>query len=223
MVVEIAKNKKYLIILSIIILIYIVSFSVMSILKHYTFHSTAYDLSIADYELKHISNGEFNYINEISDELFEFHFRPINFLLVPFYWLYPHVETLLIIQSLLLGIGALPIYLLLTVEGIPTIDRASNTSIILSKFSRGSESLRDAMNFSLFGSINFIIMMTLHVTLYLYNRNSASIVCMYILIHMLKAGGTGTILITPLYFLFLLISINSIRFKWVFPSKGANI
>jgi len=111
--VEIAKNKKYLIILFIIIFIYVVSFSVMSILKHYTFHSTALDLSIADYELKHLSKGEFNYsIESLGIRLFEDHFRPINFLLVPFYWIYPRIETLLIIQSFFLGIGALPLYLL---------------------------------------------------------------------------------------------------------------
>jgi len=107
------KNKKYLVILFLMILIYVALFSAMSILKHYAFHSTAFDLSIVDYELKHLSKGEFNYSNEISNvRLFTDHFRPINFLLVPFYWLYPHVETLLIIQSLFLGLGALPIYLL---------------------------------------------------------------------------------------------------------------
>ena len=95
------------------IFVYVTLFSTMSILKHYAFHSTAFDLSIADYELKHISKGEFYYNNEINDEkLFELHFRPINFLLVPFYWIWPHAETLLIIQSLFLGLGAFPLYLL---------------------------------------------------------------------------------------------------------------
>ena len=111
--IKINKNKKYLIILFLIIFNYTILFSVMSISKHHAFHSTAVDLSIAEYELKHLSKGEFNYTNEISNEkLFEWHFRPINFLLVPFYWIYPHAETLLILQSLFLGLGALPIYLL---------------------------------------------------------------------------------------------------------------
>ncbi|MBL7148254.1 MAG: DUF2079 domain-containing protein [Nanoarchaeota archaeon] len=113
MVVEIAKNKKYLIILFLIIFIYFVSFSVMSILKHYTFHSTALDLSTFHYELDHISKGEFHYVNEIMGvKLFADHFYPINFLFIPFYWIWPHVETLLVIQSFFLGLGALPLYLL---------------------------------------------------------------------------------------------------------------
>ena len=64
MVVEIKKNKKieisrkYVIILFSIIFIYIVLFSVMSVLKHYAFRSTALDLSTFDYEFKHISRGE---------------------------------------------------------------------------------------------------------------------------------------------------------------------
>lgn len=111
--IKINKNKKYLIILFSMIFIYIVLFSVMSILKHHAFHSTAFDLSVVDYELKHVSKGELYYTNEISGErLFELHFRPINFLLVPFYWIYPNAETLLILQSLFLGLGALPIYLI---------------------------------------------------------------------------------------------------------------
>ncbi|MBC8229250.1 DUF2079 domain-containing protein, partial [bacterium] len=60
------------------------------------------DLSTFDYEFRHLSKGEFDYTNEIIGvKLFVDHFYPMNFLLVPFYWIYPHVETLLVIQSLL--------------------------------------------------------------------------------------------------------------------------
>jgi hypothetical protein len=142
----------------------------------------------------------------------------ISLILIIVFYLIVHKKTILLMLLL-----AFPIYLLLTVEGIPTIDRVTNTSIILSKFSVESESLRNVFDLSILSVTNFIIMMILHVSLYLYNRNAASIVCMYILFHMLKGGGAGTILITPLYVLFLLISINSVRFKWMFPSKGAAI
>ncbi len=42
---------------------------------------------------------------------FGFHFSPILFLLLPIYYLLPGAGTLLIIQSFLLALGALPIYL----------------------------------------------------------------------------------------------------------------
>ena len=107
------KNKKYLTILFLIIFTYVMLFSVMSILKHYAFRSTALDLSTFDYEFRHLSKGEFDYTNEIIGvKLFVDHFYPMNFLLVPFYWIYPHVETLLVIQSLFLGLGAFPLYLI---------------------------------------------------------------------------------------------------------------
>jgi len=46
-------------------------------------------------------------INYIGD-----HFSPIFYLVVPFYALYPDAKTLLVLQSLALGIGAIPVYLL---------------------------------------------------------------------------------------------------------------
>lgn len=111
--VKINKDKKYLIILFSLISIYVLFFSVMSILKHYSFHSTAYDLATAYDDVRHLSMGDFNYKRELHDsKIFADHFNPINLLLVPFYWIYPHTEILLIIQSLFLGIGAWPIYLL---------------------------------------------------------------------------------------------------------------
>jgi len=39
------------------------------------------------------------------------HFSPILFLLVPFYWLFPHIETFLVIGSAALALAAWPIYL----------------------------------------------------------------------------------------------------------------
>lgn len=40
------------------------------------------------------------------------HFTPIFFAIVPFYYAYPHPETLLVIQTIALTLGAWPIYLL---------------------------------------------------------------------------------------------------------------
>jgi uncharacterized membrane protein len=40
------------------------------------------------------------------------HFSPAFWLIVPFYYAYPHPETLLVIQTLVLALGAWPVYLL---------------------------------------------------------------------------------------------------------------
>jgi hypothetical protein len=94
-------------------------------------------------------------------------------------------------------------------------------SIITEKFSANSHSLQVAREFSALPLFNTLFMMSLHSILYFYNRNPASLVCLYILVHMLKGGGSGEILITPLYFFFLLVSLNSIRLKKyiLFPNK----
>ena len=109
---SIKKDKKDFIILFLLIFTYVVLFSFMSVLKHHNFTSLM-DLAMNEREIRHLSKGEFSYTNQITKtRLFEDHFRPINFLLVPFYWIYPHTETLLILQSFFLGLGALPIYLI---------------------------------------------------------------------------------------------------------------
>ena len=95
------------------IFIYVALFSVMSILKHYSFHSTALDLAGYEIEIKHLSKGEFQFTNQISGtKLFVDHFHPISFFLIPFYWISPTTEALLMIQSFFLGLGALSLYLL---------------------------------------------------------------------------------------------------------------
>jgi uncharacterized membrane protein len=43
---------------------------------------------------------------------FNDHFSPVYLLLMPFYWLFPHPETLLVLQTLALALAVVPIYLL---------------------------------------------------------------------------------------------------------------
>jgi hypothetical protein len=96
----------------------------------------------------------------------------------------------------------------------------SEFTIIAEKFSEDSQSLEAATKFKVLSVTNFISMMTMHSLLYLYNRSAASLVCIYLLLHMLKGGGSTDILITPLYFLFLLISLSTIKFNIIKASHG---
>jgi len=100
------------------IIIYTVFFSGYTILKHRTYNSFAWDLGIMNQALwtKVNINKVFYYTCEKylvkSGSYFGIHFAPILYCAIPIYRTAPRPETLLVIQSLLLGAAALPIYLL---------------------------------------------------------------------------------------------------------------
>jgi len=84
---------------------------VTALLQHNAF-GTGYDLGIYDQTLWNLSQGRV-WMTTLVYETNGFydHFEPILVLLLPFYWLWPDVRVLLIVQSLALALGALPIYL----------------------------------------------------------------------------------------------------------------
>lgn len=99
------------------ILIYSVVFSHYSIMKHYSFRSNAWDLGILVQSITSATKGElFNNNVELyfspTGSYFGVHFSPILLAVVPFFHLIPKVETVLIIQSIILALGAIPIYLI---------------------------------------------------------------------------------------------------------------
>ncbi|RLI28400.1 MAG: hypothetical protein DRO46_04085, partial [Candidatus Hecatellales archaeon] len=90
--------------------------SYMTILKHYAFRSTAWDLGIFMQALWTTSHGYgiLYYTPELhvnpSGCFLGQHFSPILFLLVPIYAVFPAAETLLILQALVLAAAAVPLY-----------------------------------------------------------------------------------------------------------------
>lgn len=105
--------------LGIAVSIYILVFSYFTILRHLFFQSSAWDLGIFMQSLYTTSfHGKiFAYTLEQpvvnpSGSFFGIHFSPILFLLVPLYRLAPFAETLLILQSFILAIGAFVLYLI---------------------------------------------------------------------------------------------------------------
>ncbi len=100
------------------ILLYGVIFSYYTLLKHYSFNSYAWDLGIFNQALyttlfygKLLYYTADQFLNP-SGSYLAFHFSPILFVLLPFYAIYPSAETLLVIKSFLLALGALPLFLL---------------------------------------------------------------------------------------------------------------
>ena len=97
---------------------YVITFSYFTIMKHYAFRTNAWDVGgFAQAFWTTLRFGKvFEYNVEFyltsSKSFFGIHFSPILYAVLPFYALYPRTETLLIIQTVILALAALPVYLL---------------------------------------------------------------------------------------------------------------
>ncbi|MCD4760613.1 DUF2079 domain-containing protein [bacterium] len=92
------------------IFIYIIFFSIACLIKYYNFHYNVYDLAIFNQVFFNTLQGcwfemTINLNNYLGD-----HFAPIIILLLPFYWLKQSPESLLVLQSVILGLSAWPLY-----------------------------------------------------------------------------------------------------------------
>ncbi|MEA2036095.1 MAG: DUF2079 domain-containing protein [Nanoarchaeota archaeon] len=93
------------------IITYFVLFSTLSILKHESFFSTAHDLGVYDqsvwgYRNLHLTDSVGG------TPILAGHVQPILFIMSLFYLIYSSPITLLVIQSFMIALGALPLYLL---------------------------------------------------------------------------------------------------------------
>lgn len=99
------------------VLIYSVIFSYYTIMRHYSFRSYAWDLGLLTQSITSATKGKL-FVNNVepyfspSGSYFGVHFSPILFTIIPFFALAPNVETVLILQSIVLGLGAVPTYLI---------------------------------------------------------------------------------------------------------------
>lgn len=95
---------------------YTLCFSYFTLLNDYTFNTYGWDLGIFNQAFwTTLHNGKFFYytaelIANPSGSFFGVHFSPILFLLLPVYALYPARQTLLVVQSLVLALGVVPLY-----------------------------------------------------------------------------------------------------------------
>ena len=96
--------------------IYIIGLSTVTILKNHVFLTSGFDLGIFNqsfwttlFENRFFySTGDLSF--NPSGIFFGVHFSPIVFVLLPFYAIYPSVEILLVMQSVILALGAFPVY-----------------------------------------------------------------------------------------------------------------
>ncbi|MFH0940669.1 MAG: DUF2079 domain-containing protein [Candidatus Omnitrophota bacterium] len=91
--------------------IYVSCFSVISFLKFYSFSYTDYDLAYFSQIVWNICHGSL-YSSILGMVFLGVHVQLIWFIIAPIYFVLPHPMTLLILQSLALGVAACPLYLL---------------------------------------------------------------------------------------------------------------
>ncbi|MEM3622717.1 MAG: DUF2079 domain-containing protein [Candidatus Bathyarchaeia archaeon] len=102
------ENKLFIMVMG-----YTVVLSIICMLKHWFFLSTAWDLGIFNQSFWSTIHGRFFYYTVepwFGDNFFAMHFSPILIFLVPFYAIYPQPETLLVLQSLIIAMGVVPLY-----------------------------------------------------------------------------------------------------------------
>jgi uncharacterized membrane protein len=89
----------------------------LSVLRHESYHSFGFDLGLFNQVFWNTTQGRpfestMSQALPVPHSLLGDHFSPVFLLLMPFYFVFPHPETLLVIQTLALAFGAWPVYLL---------------------------------------------------------------------------------------------------------------
>jgi uncharacterized membrane protein len=96
---------------------YFVLYSALAVLRHESYHSFGFDLGLFDQVFWNTTQGRpfestMSQALPVPHSLLGDHFSPIFLALMPFYYAFPHPETLLVIQTFALALGAWPVYLL---------------------------------------------------------------------------------------------------------------
>ena len=100
------------IILTILILSYTIFFSVLSIDKHNRFNSLALDLGVNDQAIWQFSRFSTPFNTVVGLHILGDHFALINAIISPIYWFTDDVRVLLIFQTFIFAIAAIPLYLI---------------------------------------------------------------------------------------------------------------
>ena len=109
-------------------LAYFVLYSVLSVLRHTTYHSFGPDLGIFDQVFWNTTQGRFfestmSLAQPQPHSYLADHFSPVYLVLLPAYALIPRPQTLVVLQTLFLALGVWPIYLLARLKLEPGLTR----------------------------------------------------------------------------------------------------
>ena len=97
--------------------LYFLLYSGLAVLRHRSYHSLGFDLGLFDQAFWNTTQGRpfestMSQALPVPHSLLGDHFSPIFWLVFLFYYVYPHPETLVVVQTLCLALGAWPVYLL---------------------------------------------------------------------------------------------------------------
>ena len=89
-------------------------FGVLGVRNQRGFGTWSYDMGIYDQAIWLVSRGGQTFMSVRGLDVWGHHFNPVFYLLAPFYWLGAGPSFLYVVQNTLLGLGALPVYLIAT-------------------------------------------------------------------------------------------------------------
>jgi uncharacterized membrane protein len=93
---------------------YAVFYGVWSVRKYVSLNAPAFDMGIFDQGVWLLSRFKNPFVTILGLNLFGDHLCFTMLAFVPLYWLWPGPETLLVVQAMVLAIGAIPVFLLAT-------------------------------------------------------------------------------------------------------------
>ncbi len=108
------KKYRYELILILMVILYSVYFSFFTIIRHQRLLSAYYDLGIMDQTVYNTYRGRFleltDPVGDSNIKRMAIHNDILLALLAPFYFIHQGPETLLVLQSVILALGAIPLY-----------------------------------------------------------------------------------------------------------------
>jgi uncharacterized membrane protein len=105
-------NNFHYILLFLMIVIYSTILSIVSINNYNRFYYSAFDIGIFDQGIWLLSQGKDPFVTVRGLHLFGDHIQFISIFVAPLFWIWDNARVLLILQSVALALGAVPLYLI---------------------------------------------------------------------------------------------------------------
>jgi len=93
------------------IAIYAAYFTALTVRIHHSMGTSAYDFGLYDQGIWLLSEGKAPFVTLMGRNLFGDHTSFILLLLVPLYWLFSSTATLFVVQSIVIALGGIPVFM----------------------------------------------------------------------------------------------------------------
>ncbi len=203
---KLIKNQTSLYLI-IVVIIYSIVWSAISLFRYYTFHASVFDLGLTSSLLYRAFSGHI--IFGVTSKPIDAN-KMIYFLIAPFYDLYPNPAFLLVFQSIFIAIGAIPLYKI-----GQKILKDNKIALILSLSYLLYYPLSGVNWFDFHFMALFPTFFLISIYLWLYNKNKSSLIFVFL------AAITDYLvpIILLFYFIFLIIrgkKFSEKSFKYAF-------